>query len=72
MSLTTEELLKLIKECDSKAMDFEKNIVRYTGLDHSDLEEYMTSSIILLLCLIKIKETTVDELLEKYLNNLHK
>lgn len=71
MNLTTEELLKLIEEHDSKAVEFEKNIFRYTGLNNSDLEEYQTSSIIVLLSLIKINETTVDEVLEKCIKNLH-
>lgn len=72
MNLTTEELLKLIQEHDSKAVEFEKNISRYTGLNNSDLEEYKTSSIIVLLILIKINETTVDEALEKCIKDLHK
>lgn len=72
MKLTTEELIKLVEEHDSKAMEFEKNIVRYTGLNHSELDEYNTSSLIVLLGLIKLKQTTVDEMLEYCVNNLHK
>lgn len=72
MNLTSEELIKLVEEYDSKAVEFEKNIVRYTGLNNSDLEEYQTSSIIVLLSLIKINETTVDEVLEKCIKNLNK
>lgn len=72
MNLTTDELIKLVEEHDSKAGEFEKNIVRYTGLNHSELEEYNTSSIIVLLGLIKLKQATVDEILESCVNNLHK
>lgn len=38
MNLTTEELIKLVEEHDSKAVEFEENIVRYAGLNHSELE----------------------------------
>lgn len=72
MNLTSEELLKLIEEHDSKAVEFEENIVRYTGLERSELEEYNTSSIIVLLGLIKLKQATVDEILETCVKNLHK
>lgn len=72
MSLTTKELLKLVEEHDSKAVEFEKNIVRYTDLERSELEEYNTSSIIVLLGLIKLKQTTVDEILETCVKDLHK
>lgn len=72
MKLTTAELIKLVEEHDSKAGEFEKNIVRYTGLNHSELEEYNTSSIIVLLGLIKLEQATVDEVFEQCLNQLHK
>lgn len=64
MNLTTEELIKLVEDHDSKAVEFEKNIVRYTGLEHSELEEYNTSSMIVLLGLLKLKEMSIDEMLE--------
>lgn len=72
MSLTAEELIKLVEEHDSKVMEFEKNIVRYTGLKHSELEEYNTSTMIVLLGLIKLNQATVDEILETCVKNLHK
>lgn len=72
MNLTTTELIKLVKEYDSKAVEFEKNIVRYTDVNYSDLEKYNTTTIIVLLGLIKLKETTVDEVLEHCVNKLHK
>lgn len=72
MSLTTKELIKLIEDHDSKAGEFEKNIVRYTGLERSELEAYNTSSIIVLLGLIKLKQATVDEILETCIKDLHK
>lgn len=72
MSLTTEELIKLVEEYDSKAVEFEKNIVRYTGLKHSELEEYNTSTMIVLVGLIKLNQATVDEILETCVKNLHK
>lgn len=72
MNLTTGELIRLVEEHDSKATEFEKNIVKYTGLDYSNMNEYNTSSIIVLLSLMKINQITVDEMLEKCLNQLHK
>lgn len=72
MNLTTGELIRLVEEHDSKAAEFEKNIVKYTGLDYSNMNEYNTSSIIVLLSSMKINQITVDEMLEKCLNQLHK
>lgn len=72
MKLTTEELIKLVEEHDSKAVEFEENIVRYTGLEYSELEEYNTSTMIVLLGLIKLNQATVDEILESCVKNLHK
>lgn len=72
MKLTTEELIKWVKEHDSKAVEFEENIVRYTGLEYSELEEYNTSTMIVLLGLIKLNQATVDEILESCVKNLHK
>lgn len=72
MNLTSEELIKLVEEHDSKAAEFEKNIGRYTDLNHSELEDYNTSSILVLLGLIKLKQATVDEVFEQCLNQLHK
>lgn len=72
MNLTTEELIKFIEECDSKATEFEKNIVKYTAVDDSEVLEYTYNSLIVLLGLIKLKQASVDEILEKCLNYLHK
>ena len=72
MNLTSEELIKLVEEHDSKAVEFEKNVVRYTGLNHSELEEYTTNSMIVLLGLIKLKQANIDEILETYVKHLHK
>lgn len=72
MNLTTGELIRLVEEHDSKAAEFEKNIVKYTGLDYSDMNEYNTSSIIVLLSAMKINQITVDKMLEQCLNQLHK
>lgn len=72
MNLTSEELIKLVEEYDSKTMEFEKNIVRYTGLERSDLEEYQTGAILVLVALMKLKQVTIDEMLEECLKNLHK
>ena len=72
MSLTTTELIKLMEEHDSKAGEFERNLVRYTGVTRSELEEYNASSIIVLLGLIKLKQVTVDEILETCAKDLHK
>ena len=72
MNLTTEELIKLVEDHDAKAVEFEKNIVKYKGLERSELDEYNTSSMIVLLGLLKLKQSTVDEVLESCLNHLHK
>ena len=72
MNLTSEELIELAEEYDSKTMEFEKNIVRYTGLERSDLEEYQTGAILVLVALMKLKQVTIDEMLEECLKNLHK
>nr|DAF84400.1 MAG TPA: hypothetical protein [Caudoviricetes sp.] len=72
MNLTTEELIKLVQECDSKAVEFENNIVKYTAFCDSDVLEYISNSLIVILGLIKLKKTTVDEVLEKYVNNRNK
>ena len=72
MNLTSEELIKLVEEYDSKTIEFEKNIVRYTGLERSDLEEYQTGAILVLVALMKLKQVTIDEMLEECLKNLHK
>lgn len=72
MNLTTGELIRLVEEHDSKAAEFEKNIVKYTGLDYSNMNEYSTSSIIVLLSSMKINQITVDKMLEQCLNQLHK
>ena len=72
MNLTSEELIKLVEYHDSKTMEFEKNIVRYTGLERSDLEEYQTGAILVLVALMKLKQVTIDEMLEECLKNLHK
>lgn len=72
MNLTTEELIKLVEEHDSKAAELEKDIVRYTGMNHSKLEEYNTSNILVLLGLINLDQVTIDEVFEQCLNQLHK
>lgn len=72
MNLTTEQLIELVEECDSKAMEFENNIAKYTPFGDRDVLEYTSNSLIVLLGLIKLKQTTVDEVLEGCLNNLHK
>lgn len=72
MNLTTEELIKLIEECDSKAMEFENNIAKYTPFSDSEVLDYTNNSLIVLLGLIKLKQTNVDEMLEKCVNNLQK
>ena len=72
MNLTSEELIKLVEAYDSKTMEFEKNIVRYTGLERSDLKEYQTGAILVLVALMKLKQVTIDEMIEECLKNLPK
>lgn len=72
MKLTSEELIKLVEEYDSKNLEFEDNIRDNTAVEDSDLEDYNAGNIIVLLCLIKLDQVTIDEALEVFLNNLHK
>ena len=72
MNLTTEELIELVEEHDSKNLEFEDNIRDNTAVDYNELEDYNASNIIVLLCLLKLKEINIDEMLEACLNQLHK
>lgn len=72
MNLTTEELIELVEEHDSKNLEFEDNIRDNTTVDYNELEDYNASNIIVLLCLLKLKEINIDEMLEACLNQLHK
>lgn len=72
MNLTTEELIELVEEHDSKNLEFEDNIRDNTTVDYNELEDYNASNIIVLLCLLKLKEINIDEMLEACLNRLHK
>lgn len=72
MNLTTEELIKLVEEYDSKNLEFEDNIKDNTNVEYRELEDYNAGNILVLLCLLKLKEITIDEMLESCLNQLHK
>ena len=72
MKLTSEELIKLAEEYDSKNLEFENNIRDNTTVEYRELEDYNARNIIVLICLLKLKEITIDEMLEAYLNQLHK
>lgn len=72
MKLTSEELIKLAEEYDSKNLEFEDNIRDNTTVEYRELEDYNARNIIVLLCLLKLKEITIDEMLEACLNQLHK
>ena len=72
MNLTTEELIKLVEEYDLKARSFEDKIKDNTTIEYRELEEYNAGNVIMLLCLIKLKQITIDEMLEGCLNQLHK
>ena len=72
MKLTSEELIKLAEEYDSKNLEFEDNIRDNTTVEYRELEDYNARNIIVLLCLLKLKEITIDEMLEAGLNQLHK
>ena len=72
MKLTSEELIKLAEEYDSKNLEFEDNIRDNTTLEYRELKDYNARNIIVLLCLLKLKEITIDEMLEACLNRLHK
>ena len=71
MSLTTEELIKLAETHYSKEVEFENKIKDNTDIEDNELEEYTANRIIVLLCAMKLKDLNIDEMLEKYLNNLH-
>lgn len=72
MNLTTEELIKLVEENDLKAFEFENKLRDEYGFDSDELNSYNQSSIITLLGLMKFNNLTVDEMLEKCLDDLHK
>lgn len=72
MKLTSEELIKLIEEYASKNLEFEDNIRDNTTVECSELEDYTAGNIIVLLCLLKLDQITIDEVLEVFLNNPHK
>lgn len=72
MNLTTEELFELVEMYDSKALEFEAKFKDNTELNYSELYDYNASNMIVLLSLIKVNQITVDEMLEKCLNSLHK
>ena len=72
MKLTSEELIKLAEEYNSKNLEFEDNIRDNTTVEYRELEDYTARNIIVLICLLKLKEITIDEMLEAYLNHLHK
>lgn len=72
MKLTNEELIKLVEEYDSKAAEFEDKIRDNTPFKYSELTDYNAGNVIVLLSLIKMKQITIDEMLEQCLNQLHK
>lgn len=72
MKLTSEELIKLAEEYNSKNVEFEDNIRHNKTIEYRELEDYTERNIIVLICLLKLKEITVDEILEECLKNLHK
>ena len=72
MKLTSEELIKLAEEYDSKNLEFEDNIRDNTTVEYRELEDYTARNIIILICLLKLKEINTDEMLEAFLNHLHK
>lgn len=72
MNLTTEELITLVETHDLKAFEFENKLRDEYCVDSDDLNNYNQSSIITLLGLMKFNNLTVDEMLEKCLDDLHK
>jgi hypothetical protein len=72
MNLTTEELIKLVEEYDLKARTFEDKIKDNTTIEYRELEDYNATNITILLCLVKLKQITIDEMLEACLDQLHK
>ena len=72
MKLTNEELIKLVEEYDSKAIEFEDKIRNNTTVKYSELEEYNARNAISLLSLIKMNQITIEEMLEQCVNQLYK
>ena len=72
MKLTSEELIKLAEEYNSKNLEFEDNIRDNTTVEYRELEDYNARNMIVLICLLKLKEITIDEMLEACLNHIHK
>lgn len=72
MNLTNEELIKLVETNDSQCLEFEEAVVNYTNIERWELETYVKNTMIVTLGLIKLKQITMDETLEKCLDDLHK
>lgn len=72
MNLTTEELIKLVETHDSQCLEFEEAVVNYTNIERWELEKYLQNVILVTLGSIKLNEITIDEMLEKCLDDLHK
>ena len=72
MNLTNDELIKLVEEYDSQWLEFEEAVVNYTNIERWELENYLKNAIIVTLGSIKLNQITMDEMLEKCLDDLHK
>ena len=71
MKLTNEELIKLVEEYDSKAIEFEDKI-RNNTFKYSELADYTAGNVIIILSLIKMNQITIEEMLEQCVNQLYK
>ena len=72
MNLTTEELITLVETHDLKAFELENKLRDKCCVDSDELNNYNQNSIITVLGLMKFYDLTVEEMLEKYLYDLHK
>lgn len=72
MNLTTEELITWLEKHDLNVGELENKLCDEYFVDSEELYQYTQSSFITLLGLMKFNNLTVEEMLEKCLDNLHK
>lgn len=72
MNLTTEELITFLEKHDLNVSELENKLCDEYFVDSEELYQYTQSSFITLLGLMKFNNLTVEEMLEKCLDNLHK
>lgn len=72
MKLTSEELITWLEKHELNAGELENKLCDEYFVDSEELYQYTQSSFITLLGLMMFNNLTVEEMLEKCLDNLHK